>query len=83
MWIKFAIYWLIKQDPEHTNVLRGGSCAFWKAVFGKGRNAIEVDNEDALIEAIEVCRAAVKAGELNKALQAVAEIKSKQIQGCI
>ena len=45
--------------------------------LGKGRNAVEVDNEDALIEAIDVCSAAVKAGELDKALQEVAEIKSK------
>ena len=33
--------------------------------LGKGRNAVEVDNEDALIEAIDVCSAAVKAGELD------------------
>ena len=47
--------------------------------LGKGRNAIELDNEDALIEAIDVCSAAVKAGELDKALQEVAEIKSKRL----
>ena len=47
--------------------------------LGKGRNAVEVDNEDALIEAIDVCSAAVKAGELGKALQEVAEIKSKRV----
>ncbi len=47
--------------------------------LGKGRNAVEVDNEDALIEAIDVCSAAVKAGDLDKALQEVAEIKSKHL----
>ena len=47
--------------------------------LGKGRNAVEVDNEDALIEAIDICSAAVKAGELDKALQEVAEIKSKRL----
>ncbi len=36
-------------------------------------------NEDALIEAIDVCSVAVKAGELDKALQEVAEIKSKRL----
>ncbi len=47
--------------------------------LGKGRNAVEVDNEDALIEAIDICSAAVKSGELDKALQEVAEIKSKRL----
>jgi hypothetical protein len=40
---------------------------------------VEVDNKDALMEAIDVCSAAVKAGELDKALQEVAEIKSKRL----
>ena len=47
--------------------------------LGKGRNAVEVDNEETLIEAIDICSAAVKAGELDKALQEVAEIKSKRV----
>ncbi len=53
----------------------------WRKGFGlgEGRNAVEVDNEEALIEAIDVCSAAVKAGELDKALQEVAEIKSKRL----
>ncbi len=47
--------------------------------LGKGRNAIEVANEKELLTTLDTCLEAVKAGELDKILEEMAVIKSKQI----